>query len=155
MPCGYCHTMTRQCHWRMIHFRTKQRYILQIRRKQEWWILERNKKLRTIVLGNLNKTRTNSFLEMGKSSSNVSNVFKGSSLTATVSAYIYNRAQIFIIFFNIPSFAAHIQRFWTEIMNSAVFMKIFISQKWVLFPTWLTGHTPTLMGSTLWAPWVV
>ena len=37
--------------------------------------------LRTIVLGNWSKTRTNSFLEMGKSSSNVLNVFKGSSLT--------------------------------------------------------------------------
>ena len=36
------------------------------------WIFER--------LGNWNNTRTNSFLEMGKSSSNVQNVFKGSSL---------------------------------------------------------------------------
>ena len=43
--------------------------------------LVHNKKLQTIVFGNWNKTITNSFLEMGKSSSNVPNVFKGSSLT--------------------------------------------------------------------------
>ena len=45
-----------------------------------WCILERNKKLRTIVFGNWKKTRTNSFFEMGKRSSNVPNLFKGSSL---------------------------------------------------------------------------
>ena len=49
--------MTCQLHEQTIHFRTKQRYILQIRRKQEWWILE-CKKLRMIVLGNWNKRRT-------------------------------------------------------------------------------------------------
>ena len=43
--------------------------------------LIRNKKLQTIMLGNWNKTIINSFLEMGKSCSNVPNVFKGSSLT--------------------------------------------------------------------------
>ena len=36
-----------------------------------------NKKLRKIVFGNLNKTITNAFLEIGKSSYNVLNVFKG------------------------------------------------------------------------------
>ena len=46
-----------------------------------WCILVNNKKLWTFVFGNCNKTRTNSFLEMGKSSSNVPNVFKGLSLT--------------------------------------------------------------------------
>ena len=40
-----------------------------------------NQKLRIIVFGNLNKTRANSFLEMGKSSSNVPDLFKGLSLT--------------------------------------------------------------------------
>ena len=40
--------------------------------------LVRNKKLRMIVFENWNKIITNSFLEMGKSSSNVLNVFKGS-----------------------------------------------------------------------------
>ena len=43
--------------------------------------LEHNKKLRTIVFWNWNKTTMNSFLEMGNSSSNVPNVIKGSSLT--------------------------------------------------------------------------
>ena len=38
-------------------------------------------KLRTIGFRNWNNTRTNSFFEMGKSSSNIWNVFKGSSLT--------------------------------------------------------------------------
>ena len=38
--------------------------------------LERNK-LRKIGFENWNKTRMNYFLEMGKSSSNVPNVFKG------------------------------------------------------------------------------
>ena len=37
--------------------------------------------LRMIIFENWKKTRTNSFLEMGKSSSNVPNVFNGSSLT--------------------------------------------------------------------------
>ena len=46
-----------------------EQYILEIRRKQEWWILECIKKLGTIIFGNWNKTRTNSILEMGKSSS--------------------------------------------------------------------------------------
>ena len=31
----------------------------------------------------------------------------------------------------------HIQRFWTQIMNSAVFAEIFICQKWVFLPFWL------------------
>ena len=65
----------------MTYFKTKQRYILHIRRHQEWWILECNKKLRMIGFVNWNNTRTNSFLEMGKSSSNVRNVFKCLSLT--------------------------------------------------------------------------
>ena len=71
---------------------------LQIRRKQEWWILECNKKLRTIVFGNWNKTRTNSFLKMGKSSSDVMNVFKGSSLTGHRDrVYLESRAEIYYI----------------------------------------------------------
>ena len=45
------------------------------------WNQECNKKLRKIVLRKWNKTRTNSFLKMGNSSSNVPNVFQGSSLT--------------------------------------------------------------------------
>ena len=52
----------------------------------ELFILERNNDTFWKLEGNKddefwNKTRTNSFLEMGKSSSNVSNVFKVSSLT--------------------------------------------------------------------------
>ena len=46
--------------------------------------------------GNWNKTRINSFFGHWP----------------TVSAYIQNRVRIFIKFFNIPSFTAHIQRFW-------------------------------------------
>ena len=49
---------------------------------------------------------------------------------------IENLVRIFITFFNISSFTAHIQRFWMQITNSSVFAKIFISQKWVLFLIW-------------------
>ena len=86
---------------RRIHFGTKQRYILEIGRKRELLIFLRNKKIhsgnwnetRIMLFGtkqevknefifvNWNKIRRNSFLEMGKSSSNVPNVFKGLSLT--------------------------------------------------------------------------
>ena len=55
--------------------------LYEIGMKQEWCFLEHNKKLRTIVFGNWNETRINSFLEMWKSRSNVPNVFKGSPLT--------------------------------------------------------------------------
>ena len=88
----------RPLHERTIHFRTKQWYILQIRSKQEWWILERTKKLRTIIFENWNKTRTDSFLEMGKSSSNVPNVFKGSSLTGhRFHVYLESHADFYYI----------------------------------------------------------
>ena len=53
---------------------------------------------------------------------------------------------IFITFFIISPFTAHIQRFSTEIMNSAVLTEIFISQKWVFFPTWVV-HT---VNKTIW-----
>ena len=43
-------------------------------------------------------------------------------------ADVDNRARIFITFFNISSFTAHIQRFGTQIINSAVFAEIFISE---------------------------
>ena len=98
-----------------------------------WYILVHTKKLWMIVFGNWNKTRTNSFLEMGKSSSNVSNVFKGSSLTG---GHVYWRVPIFNTFFNIFSFTVHIQRLWMEITNSALFSEIFISQKWIFLPSW-------------------
>ena len=118
----------------MIHFGTKQQYILHIRWKQEWWILERTKRLRTIIFENWNKTRTNSFVKMGKSTSNVPNVFKTLSLTGhRVRAYLELHKVIYC-FFNISLFTAHIQRFWTEITNSAVFAEIFIPQKWVFLP---------------------
>ena len=55
----------------------------------------------------------------------------------SASADIENCAWIFITFFNISSFTAHIQRFWTQITNSAVFAEIFNSQKWVLLPSWM------------------
>ena len=125
--------MTWQPHEWSIHFVTK-RNILKILRKQEWWILERNK-FRTIIFGNWNKTRTNSFLEMGKSSSNVPNVFKGLSLTGhRIHGYWESWADIYYIF-NISSFTGHIQRFWMQI-NSVVLAEIFISQKWVFLPIW-------------------
>ena len=93
----WCGGQMRQLHERTIHFGTKQRYILQIRKKQEWWILERNK-LITIIFGNWNKTRTNSFLEMGKGSSNVLIVFKGSSLTGhCVRVYLVSHADFYYI----------------------------------------------------------
>ena len=58
-----------------------------------WYI---TKKLRTIVFGNWNKTRMNPFLENGKSSSNVPNVFKGSSLTGhRVRVYWESRTDIY------------------------------------------------------------
>ena len=60
--------------------------------------LEHNKKLRTIVLGNWNKTSMNSSLEMGKNSSNVLNVFKGSSLTGhRVCIYLESCPDIYYI----------------------------------------------------------
>ena len=47
---------------------------------------------------NWNKTRTNSFLKMGKSSSNVLNVFKVSSLTGhCVRVYLESHADIYYI----------------------------------------------------------
>ena len=73
---------------------------------------------------------------MGKSSSNVPNVFKDSSLAGhRVRVYIELRV-IFITFFNISSFTAYIQRFWMQMTNSAVFAKIFICQNWAFFPIW-------------------
>ena len=83
---------------------------------------------RTILFG-MKQERT--FLEMGKSSSNVPNVFEGSPLTGH-SGYLESR-WIFITFFNISSFTAHIQRFPTEITNSCGFAEIFISLKCVFF----------------------
>ena len=44
--------------------------------------------------------------------------------------------RISIKFINMLSFTAYIQRFWMQIMNSAVCVKIIISQKWVLLPSW-------------------
>ena len=67
------------------------------------------------------------------------NWWHGSEGSLASSEDIKNQAQIFITFFTISSFTAHIQRFWMQITNSAVSAKIFISQKWVLFPIWLRG----------------
>ena len=53
------------------------------------------------------------------------------------SGYCESCADIYS-FFNIFSFTAHIQRFWTQITNSAVFTEIFISQKWVFLPNWFS-----------------
>ena len=64
------------------------------------------------------------------------------------SADVENCVRIFITFFNISSFTAHIQRFWTQIMNSAVFAGIFISQKWVFIPTWLLDSPVRMVFST-------
>ena len=105
-------TVTRQCHEWTIHFGTKQWYILQIRRKQEWWILKRNKKLRMLIFGNWNKTRTNSFLDMWKSSSNVPNVFEGSSLTGHrvwPSVDIENRMDIYYILLYFLFYCAYLK----------------------------------------------
>ena len=66
-------------------------------------------------------------LEMGKSNSNVPNVFKGSPLTSH-GGYL-DSWQIFITFFNILSFTTHIQRFPMDIINSGVFTETFISVK--------------------------
>ena len=55
------------------------------------------------------------------------------------SADIYNHMLIFITFFNISSLTAYIQRFWMQITNSAVFAEIFIFQKWVFLPSWLSS----------------
>ena len=63
-----------------------------------WCILLRNKKLRTFVFVNWNKTRMNSCWEMGKSSSNVPNVLKGSLLTGhRICRYWESRADIYYI----------------------------------------------------------
>ena len=56
-----------------------------------------------------------------------------------ISADIYNLVLIFITFFNISSFTAYIQKFWMKITNSAVFTEIFIFQKWVFLPSWLSS----------------
>ena len=54
-----------------------------------------------IMFGNWNKTRTNSFLEMGKSSSNVPNVFKASSLNGhCVCIYSESYADILSLIFS-------------------------------------------------------
>ena len=58
-----------------------------------------------------------------------------------------NHARIFITFFNISSFTTHIEKFGTQITNSAVFAKIFISQKWVLLIYW---HCYRLRQETNW-----
>ena len=93
---------TGQCHGNAMN----ERFIL------EWndnilWKLEGNKNdefwnvtrsSRMIVFRNWNKTRTNSFLEMGESSSNVPNVFKGLSITGhPVRGYWESRADIYYI----------------------------------------------------------
>ena len=88
----------KQCHEWTINFGMKKWFIFKIRMKQEWWMLKHNKKFRMILFGNWNKTQTNSFLEMGMSSSNVPNVFKGSSLTGHhVLRYWESRADIYYI----------------------------------------------------------
>ena len=102
-----------------------------------------------VWFGNWNKTRTNFFVKMGKSSSNVPNVFKCSSLTITTSVDIQNCTLIFIAFCNISSFTAHIQRFWTQITNSEVFVEIFIFQKWVFLPSWHVRNMLTVFSCGL------
>ena len=72
---------------------------------------------------------------------------------ATASADIENRALIFITFFNIYSFTGHIQRFWTQILNSAVFAEIFISQKWVFFDSWCSVCISMQMCNRASNPW--
>ena len=62
----------------MLFGKWHERYILEIRSQIEQCFFNVT---RTIDFGNFNKTRMNSFLEMGKSSSNVPNVFEGSPLT--------------------------------------------------------------------------
>ena len=57
--------------------------------------------------------------------------------------------QIFTTLFNISSSTAHIQRFWTQIINSAVFVEIFISQKWVFLLFWSPASEPSLL-TPLW-----
>ena len=59
-------------------------------------------------------------------------------------ADIENHVWIFIRFFNISSFTAHIQWFWTQITNSATFTEIFISQKLVFLPSLLAGGLPPI-----------
>ena len=71
------------------------------------------------------------FLKMGKRSSNVPNVFECSPLIGHCG--YWESWQIFITFFYILSFTVYIQRLPTEIMNSGVFLEIFISLKWVFF----------------------
>ena len=90
-----------------------------------WCILVHNEKLWTIVLGIGTKQQEIPFL-------------------ATTSTYILNRAWIFITFFNISSFTSVIFKdFGMQITNTTVFAKIFIFQKWALFPIWQStraGH---------------
>ena len=72
---------------------------------------------------------------MGKSCSNVPNLFKGSSLTGhRIQVYLQLHTDFSYIL--ISPFTVHIQRFWMEVTNSAVFTKIFVFQKWLLFPIW-------------------
>ena len=61
-----------------------------------WCILDCDKKLQMIVFGNWNKTTTKFFLEIGKSSSNVQNIFKDSSLTGHC-GYWESRLDIYYI----------------------------------------------------------
>ena len=107
------------------------RFILERNNDTFWIILEWNN-----TFWKLEGNKNDEFLEHNKK---LRMIIFGNKL-ATVSTNIENHAPIFITFFNIYSFAAHIQIFWTQIMNSDVFAKIFISQKWALFPTWFVGY---------------
>ena len=84
--------------WRVRHGNNMNERFMLERNKimSRWCILVCNKKLRIIVFGNWNKTRTNLFLKVRKSSSNVLNEFKGSSLTGHhVRRYWESRADIY------------------------------------------------------------
>ena len=70
-------------------------FKLEGNKNDEFWNVTR---LRAIIFRNWNKTITNSFLEMGKSSSNVPNVFKGSSLTGhRIRVYLESGEDIYYI----------------------------------------------------------
>ena len=101
--------------------------------------MKHNKKLRTIVSGNWNNTRTNSFLEMGKSSFYVQNVFKGLSLTGR-RIHVYSESHV-DIYHILKYFSIHCV--YLKILNTnnefcGVRENIYLSE--VLFPIWCSGR---------------
>ena len=85
-----------------------------------WCILVHNKKLWTIVLGIGTKQEQIPFLATMSGCLRIFRIARGYLLHSLI----------------FPHSLRIFKDFWTQITNTAVFAKIFIFQKWVLFPIW-------------------